>query len=603
METKPFSFQSPFEALKEFGPGQHLLAAVDRGQIDLVTATLAQQIHTRAVADAQKAPTRTVAEQLFDVPAPPAPPQMPMQAPQGAPAGLGALPPGAAPDMSGMMAPPPAPEMPMPQEEAPPMSMADGGLASLPVPDAMFDENSNGGFDDGYAGGGILAFAGGSPGELRKPEDWGTYIEETARGLFPNLDVSGRGRTGARNTEVGGVTDSFHLIDAARDLRTPPGMTKSEFITQLKGAFGSDYDVLPSKGSSVHVEPGPALGRMVRAGTPVSQSNVPRGSGAASGLSALASTAAPDFEGTYERGLARGKEEAASIYPDKRPALDRFTGEAKRILSPEYQKQERDQGKWEFLANLGFGMAGTKSPYLLQAVGASAAAALPGLAENRKALKAEARQAYRDLADAENISISQAEKKAKYAREVAADTLGVVKAKSDYLIAEARNQLGWGEITARKTEGQADRENKLEVERLQNLPEVAGGKPLSATQQGESMERSKDAAVAAIAAARAAEKRNDPKATENYLTAYRVAIDNYNRYAASRGESPYTAEDLSGGFPNLNKYFKEKGQLPSGAGRSKSQGAPPMSTDVPAGINPAEWGAMTPQERALFPAR
>jgi hypothetical protein len=36
-----------------------------------------------------------------------------------------------------------------------------GGLSDLPVPDTMFDEPTNGGFDDGYAGGGLVAFAAG----------------------------------------------------------------------------------------------------------------------------------------------------------------------------------------------------------------------------------------------------------------------------------------------------------------------------------------------------------------------------------------------------------------------------------------------------------
>jgi hypothetical protein len=36
---------------------------------------------------------------------------------------------------------------------------AGGGLSELPIPDTMFDEPRNGGFDDGYAGGGLVAFA------------------------------------------------------------------------------------------------------------------------------------------------------------------------------------------------------------------------------------------------------------------------------------------------------------------------------------------------------------------------------------------------------------------------------------------------------------
>jgi hypothetical protein len=37
-----------------------------------------------------------------------------------------------------------------------------GGLSDMPLPDDMFDENRNGGFDDGYAGGGLVAFATGA---------------------------------------------------------------------------------------------------------------------------------------------------------------------------------------------------------------------------------------------------------------------------------------------------------------------------------------------------------------------------------------------------------------------------------------------------------
>jgi hypothetical protein len=71
-----------------------------------------------------------------------------------------------------MGAPPPPPqEMPAPQGEMPMMAeggmvppyAAGGGLSELPIPDTMFDEPRNGGFDDGdgYAGGGMVAFAAG----------------------------------------------------------------------------------------------------------------------------------------------------------------------------------------------------------------------------------------------------------------------------------------------------------------------------------------------------------------------------------------------------------------------------------------------------------
>lgn len=247
--AKPFSIQSPEDIAKEYaGNKQRIAQAMQLGVVDPTAGVLAGMFidRMRSAQMQEQAPQATVAQQVMGgAPATPPPP------PSG---GLGAAPP-AAPPMAPMQPPMPAPG-------GAPVGMADGGLATLPVPDAMFDEPTNGGFDDGYAGGGLVAFAdGGSAG------GWGDYIEEMARKVYPNLQVAGRSRTAARNAEVGGVSDSFHLIDAARDLTTPPGMSKAEFIAQLRSVFGPEYDILPSKGNSVHVEPGPALGKQVRAGT------------------------------------------------------------------------------------------------------------------------------------------------------------------------------------------------------------------------------------------------------------------------------------------------------------------------------------------------
>jgi hypothetical protein len=84
------------------------------------------------------------------------------------PPGVGAMPPappaglGATPEAAAM-----APQMPPMPQGGPGMAeggmvppyMSGGGLSDMPLPDGMFDESSNGGFNDGYAGGGIVAFA------------------------------------------------------------------------------------------------------------------------------------------------------------------------------------------------------------------------------------------------------------------------------------------------------------------------------------------------------------------------------------------------------------------------------------------------------------
>lgn len=246
------------------------------------------------------------------------------------------------------------------------MGMADGGLAMLPVPDAMFDEPDNG----GYAGGGIVAFAdGGTTG------NWGDYIEQMVRQLDPNIQISGRARTPARNAEVGGVPGSYHLIDAARDIRTPEGMDKNEFIAQLKSVFGPDYDVIPSKGRSVHVEPGPQLGEKVRAGA--------RPSGAPAVM--------PERDVGTAEGRGQSFEDIFRMFQsqygptEEETALrNRRMARAEEMASDEYYEKQRKASMYETLAEIGFNMAASKSPFLLQAVGEAAAAALPGARASKK---------------------------------------------------------------------------------------------------------------------------------------------------------------------------------------------------------------------------
>ena len=278
------------------------------------------------------------------------------------------------------MAPPPQ-DMGM----APPQGMAAGGLTTLPVPDAMFDEPESG----SYAGGGMVAFApGGSTGS-----GFGDYIEQTVLRLDPNIQIAGRARTPARNAQVGGVADSYHVIDAARDISVPAGMSKPQFIAQLKSVFGSDYDVLPSKGNSVHVEPGPKLGEKARAGarpsgapsiTPERDLSTAEGRG----------MSAEDSFGLGRRLLTRSPEQEA-MREEARASFE-------DMRSPERYEKERKDAMWQTLTEIGFNMASSKSPYVLQAIGEAAAAALPGARadkKERKALKDRALQGLMQLSD------------------------------------------------------------------------------------------------------------------------------------------------------------------------------------------------------------
>jgi hypothetical protein len=167
METKPYSLQSPEQIAKDYGGNKQKIAeAMQMGVIDPTAGTLAGMFidRMRSAAQTEAAPQQSVAQQVFAPPMPPMPQGMPPmpQMPQGAPAGLGATPQAAA-----MPAPAAAPPMGMPTEQPMP-GMAAGGLAALPIPDDMFDEPTNGGFNDGYRGGGLVAFSDGTgPGGVK----------------------------------------------------------------------------------------------------------------------------------------------------------------------------------------------------------------------------------------------------------------------------------------------------------------------------------------------------------------------------------------------------------------------------------------------------
>lgn len=98
-----------------------------------------------------------------------------------------------------------------------------------------------------------------TPSNARSPEV-GAFIEQIILQNFPNAEIRGRGRTPERNREVGGVPDSYHLDDAARDIRTPAGMTKQQFIAQVQQRLGPQFQVLASGGDSIHIEPSPTFG-------------------------------------------------------------------------------------------------------------------------------------------------------------------------------------------------------------------------------------------------------------------------------------------------------------------------------------------------------
>jgi hypothetical protein len=197
METKPYDLQSPEQIAKDYGGNKQKIAvAMQMGILDPTAGTLAGMFidRMRSAAQTEQVPQQTVAQQTFAPPAPAAPPP-------GAPAGLGATPQAAA--MPPMNAAPPmgaAPPqgMPAPQGEMPMMAeggmvppyMAGGGLSDMPLPDGMFDEPSNGGYGDGYRGGGLVAFNPGGEVEDDEIVVEGQLDPESIYGYFKDPELN-----------------------------------------------------------------------------------------------------------------------------------------------------------------------------------------------------------------------------------------------------------------------------------------------------------------------------------------------------------------------------------------------------------------------------
>lgn len=106
----------------------------------------------------------------------------------------------------------------------------------------------------GQQGGGGQASGGGGspPASPSGPVLTGTEIETTALSAVPGLTVTSRARSPEKNRDVGGVPNSMHLTDQARDFVPPRGMSMNELAVKLRKAFPG-ADVI-NEGDHVHVE-------------------------------------------------------------------------------------------------------------------------------------------------------------------------------------------------------------------------------------------------------------------------------------------------------------------------------------------------------------
>lgn len=368
MSTKPFSLQSPEQIAKDYGGNKQKIAqAAQMGLVDSTAAVLAGMFidRMRSAQGLEQQPQQTVAQQVLSPQPQAAPPPAPPQG--GAPMGMAGAPPvGGLQQRLGMATQQGGTPVPAPQAAGP--GFAEGGLASLPVPDSMFDEPSGGGFNEGYANGGIVAFADG--GETEDPESIST--SEMLQRMFN--PTTGQLREAREDTIAAGRAGRARR-EAEEAARAPVSMAQLQ-TTLAGGLTPRPVSVTPL------AAPRPAAPR-----ASVTPSAAPRVVPAGPALSA--SPAAP---GAAQPPLPAGADvlaELQALAPQDTTMRGIMAKRYADMSSPEALAAQKKQDLWGALAQIGFGMAGSNSPYFLQAAGQAGAAALPGMQQAAQARKAQ----------------------------------------------------------------------------------------------------------------------------------------------------------------------------------------------------------------------
>lgn len=442
--SQPFSIQSPEQIAKEYaGNKQKIAEAMQMGVVDPTAGVLAGMFidRMRSAQMQEQAPQTTVAQQVMGG-LPPVPPQAPTPVPQGgAPVGLGAI----APQDGEAMPEMPAPEMAAPEEA--PMGMAAGGLTGLPVPDDMFDEPTNGGFDDGYAGGGLVAFARGGMTD----EEYLAYImKKESRGRDYRKDgtplISPRGAKYAMQVLDSTARDpGFGITPARNDSPEEYNRVGREYALALRKQFGDE-------GGAAAYNMGPGAYQAYMAGKrdmPTETRNYIAGLGGATIPERNMNVPQGRFGSLLDQmavvnelygGLPedKGRKEAIEYYEKQR--------------SPEQREKERKDDMWATLAQIGASMAGTSSPNFLQAVGQAIGDALPGASASRKERKAAEREAVTALSELYGMDRKEAKEKMAMALDLRNVEIGTEEKQAER---QLRRDLSEAELASRAEDRQA----------------------------------------------------------------------------------------------------------------------------------------------------
>lgn len=162
--------------------------------------------------------------------------------------------------------------------------------------------------------------------------------------------------------------------------------------------------------------------------------------------------------------------------PQKNKYGEKVTSFYEEIMSPEAQKKRKKEDLWASLAELGFGMASSKSPTLFGAIGEAGAKAAPGMAARGKERREEQRDAIKTLAAREDVSNKQAMEAFGLASELQKAYAGLLDNKAKRALDERMNnadnatQILAQRIAANATMGAAaiNRSGYIDAENLKN---------------------------------------------------------------------------------------------------------------------------------------
>lgn len=539
---KPFSIQAPEDIAKTYaGDKARIAEAAQLGIVDPTAAVLAGMFidRMRSAQGTEGANPPTVAQQVLG-------PQQPQ--------GMGGMPPPMGmpqPQGMGAMPPPPMGDPGMAPEGAPPpMGMAEGGLAGIDVPDTMFDEPSGGGFDDGFAVGGLVAFGSGGMADLYDAVEW-----QESRGRHDA--VSPKGARGVMQIMPGTMRDPGFGIAPMRDNSVEENRRVGrQYLDAMYKKYGDrKLALMAYNWGPGNVDKWLKNGADPRRVPSETRKYVANIAGGKAGPLPERNMEAPEGRRkSFDDQLAIADERFAQL-PDS--GLGELAAYYKGELAPEKQEKTRKEDMWMALAQLGANMAASKSPYFLQAAGEAIAATLPGVEASKKERKAAEKEARLGLREVLGLERGEQKEVLDYAKELHAIELGAESAETErrYRSEEAEKERNW-----RSTEANKDRAQQEKLEGMRGSGGASGKFQLVLTNHYNYLKQLND--------------RGMPITTPDGKTVTPVNRD------GSRGKK-LSDESL---WKLATQYaYAEEAKLKAGSGSSLPPGLNPMGATPPAG--------------------